>query len=161
MRGRLNRVFLGVGHFLDHFFMLVFATVAALRLTEEWGMSYGALIPCATPGFVAFGLGAAPAGWLADRWSRKRMMTIFFVGVGLASMLTAAATTPAGIALGLLGVGAFAAIYHPVGLAMVVEGRRRTGVPLAVNAVFGNLGVAAAALVTGSSSTLRAGEARS
>ncbi|KAA3626645.1 MAG: MFS transporter, partial [Proteobacteria bacterium] len=46
-------------------------------------------------------------------------------------------------------VGVFAAIYHPVGLAMVVQGRARTGMPLAINGVFGNLGVACAALMTG------------
>ena len=70
-RERLNFLFLNVGHFLDHLFMLIFATVAALRLAEEWGMSYAALIPYATPGFVAFGICAIPAGWLADKWSRE------------------------------------------------------------------------------------------
>ena len=60
-RDRLSFLFLNVGHFLDHLFMLIFATVAALRLAEEWGMSYAALIPYATPGFVAFGICAIPA----------------------------------------------------------------------------------------------------
>ena len=59
-RARLRFIFLNAGHFLDHFFMLIFATVAALRLIEEWGMSYAALIPYATPGFIAFGVGAIP-----------------------------------------------------------------------------------------------------
>ena len=148
-RERLNFLFLNVGHFLDHLFMLVFATVAALRLADEWGMSYAALIPYATPGFVAFGLGSLPAGWIADRWSREGMLVLFFVGIGASSILTAAADSPMQIALGLLAIGAFASIYHPVGLAMVVHGRKKTGVPLAVNGVFGNLGVAAAALLTG------------
>ena len=146
---RLNFFFLNVGHFLDHLFMLIFATVAALRLTEEWGMSYAALIPYATPGFIAFGVCALPAGWLADKWSREGVMVVFFIGIGASSIATALANTPVEIALGLLGIGAFAAIYHPVGLAMVVHGREKTGVPLAVNGVFGNLGVAAAALITG------------
>ena len=148
-RERLNFLFLNVGHFLDHLFMLVFATVAALRLAEEWGMSYAALIPYATPGFVAFGVGSLPAGWIADRWSREGMLILFFVGIGASSILTAAADSPLQIALGLLAIGAFASIYHPVGLAMVVHGRKKTGIPLAVNGVFGNLGVAAAALLTG------------
>ena len=148
-RERLNFLFLNVGHFLDHLFMLVFATVAALRLADEWGMSYAALIPYATPGFVAFGLGSLPAGWIADRWSREGMLIVFFVGIGASSILTAAADSPLQIALGLLAIGAFASIYHPVGLAMVVHGRKKTGIPLAVNGVFGNLGVAAAALLTG------------
>ena len=148
-RDRLQFLFLNVGHFLDHLFMLIFATVAAVRLADEWGMSYAALIPYATPGFIAFGAGALAAGWIADKWSREGMMVIFFVGIGASSIATALADTPTEVALGLLAIGVFAAIYHPVGVAMVVQGRRRTGVPLAINGVSGNLGVAAAALLTG------------
>ena len=128
-------LFLNAGHFLDHLFMLIFATVAAVRLADEWGMSYAALIPYATPGFIAFGAGALAAGWIADKWSREGMMVVFFVGIGASSIATALE-----IALGLLAIGVFAAIYHPVGVAMVVQGRRRTGVPLAINGVTGNLG---------------------
>ena len=148
-RDRLNFLFLNVGHFLDHLFMLIFATVAALRLAEEWGMSYAGLIPYATPGFVAFGICAIPAGWIADKWSREGMMIIFFFGIGASSIATALAGSPLEIATGLFAIGVFAAIYHPVGLAMVVHGRKKTGMPLAINGVFGNLGVAAAALLTG------------
>ena len=148
-RGRLSFLFLNVGHFLDHFFMLIFATVAALRLANEWGMSYAGLIPYATPGFIAFGVAAIPAGWLADKWSREGMIVIFFLGIGASSILTALAGSPLEIALGLTAIGLFAAIYHPVGLALVIQGRERTGVPLAINGVFGNLGVASAALLTG------------
>ena len=148
-RRHLHFLVLNIGHFLDHFFMLIFATVAALRLSEEWGMSYGELIPYATPGFVAFGICAIPAGWIADKWSREGMMIIFFLGIGASSTATALADTPLQIALGLLAIGVFAAIYHPVGLAMVVHGRQKTGIPLAVNGIYGNLGVASAALLTG------------
>ena len=49
-------LFLNVGHFLDHMFTLIFATVAALALTREWGVSYSDLLKYATPGFLAFGL---------------------------------------------------------------------------------------------------------
>ncbi len=145
----MNLAFLAAAHFLDHLFMLIFATVAALRLAHEWDMSYAALIPYATPGFVAFGVGAVAAGWIGDKWSRPGMITIFFIGIGVSSILTALADSPFEIALGLLAVGVFAAIYHPVGIAMVIQGRQKTGIPIAVNGVFGNLGVAAAALLTG------------
>ena len=64
-------------------------------------------------------------------------------------MLTALADSISGIALGLTLIGSFAAIYHPVGLALVVQGRSKLGMPLAINGVFGNLGVAFAALVSG------------
>jgi MFS family permease len=148
-RSQVGFLFLNVGHFLDHLFVLIFAAVAALRLTQEWGMSYAALVPYATPSFVAFGLCAIPAGWLADRWSREGMMAVFFIGIGLSAILAGLADTPLQLAAALTLVGVFAAIYHPVGLAMVVEGRRRTGIALAVNGVFGNMGVATAALLTG------------
>ena len=148
-RRQFNFLFLNLGHFLDHLFMLVFASVAALRLSSEWGLGYAQLVPYATPGFIAFGLGAIAAGWIADKWSRAGMMVIFFIGIGLSSILAGFAQSPLQIAACLTLIGVFAAIYHPVGLAMVVQDRQRTGVPLAINGVFGNLGVASAALLTG------------
>ena len=148
-RKKLHFLFLNVGHFLDHLFMLVFATVAALALTREWQLSYGELIPYAMPGFIAFGAFALPAGWLADKWSRHGMLVIFFIGIGAASIVTALAQTPVQIGIGLFAIGMFAAIYHPVGVAMVLEGRQRVGMAIAVNGVYGNMGVAAAALITG------------
>jgi MFS family permease len=149
MRERLHFLMLNIGHFLDHLFTLIFATVAALALHREWGLGYGELLKYAIPGFVAFGVFALPAGWLADKWSREGMMSTFFVGIGLASIATALARTPFELALGLLVVGVFAAIYHPVGLAIVVEKWKNTGMRIAVNGVWGNLGVASAALITG------------
>ena len=147
-RSKRRSLFLNVGHFLDHLFVLVFAT-AALRLTTEWGMSYAELIPYATPGFVAFGICAIPAGWLADKWSREGMMVVFFIGIGSCTILAGAASTPLEMAVCLTLIGMFAAIYHPVGLAMVVQGLDKTGMPLAINGVYGNMGVASAALLTG------------
>jgi MFS family permease len=148
-RKHIRFLFLNVGHFVDHFFVLIFASAAALQLTTEWGMSYAELIPYATPSFVAFGLFAIPAGWLADKWSREGMMVIFFVGIGASSAFSSLADTPFEIGLGLTLVGTFAAIYHPVGLSMVVQGRDKMGMPLAINGIFGNMGVASAALLTG------------
>ena len=146
---RVHFAFLNAGHFLDHFFMLVFATVAALALNKEWGLSYAELIPYATPGFIAFGLFALPSGWLADKWSRRGMLAVFFIGIGACSILTALAQTPLQIGSALFAMGIFAAIYHPVGLPLVIEGREKTGMPIAINGVWGNLGVASAALITG------------
>ena len=149
MVNRIHFAFLNIGHLYDHLFMLIFATAAALSLAHEWGMNYAELIPYATPGFVAFGAFSVPAGWIADRWSRKGMMVIFFIGIGLSSILTSLATSPMQIGMGIFSIGGFASIYHPVGLALVVQGREKAGVPLAINGIFGNMGVACAALITG------------
>jgi MFS family permease len=77
------------------------------------------------------------------------MMVVFYIGIGLSSIFTPLAETPFQIGIGLFSIGLFAAIYHPVGLALVVQGRENMGVPLAINGIFGNMGVACAALVTG------------
>ncbi len=150
-RDRLSFLYLNVGHFLDHLFTLVFATVAALALTREWGLTYAQLVPYAMPGFVAFGLFSLPAGRLADRWSRHGMMVVFFIGIGLAAIATGFAQTPLQIGVLLFVVGVLAAIYHPVGLAMVVDSAKAsgTGMAIGINGVWGNLGVGCAALITG------------
>lgn len=140
---------LNIGHFLDHLFTLVFATVAALVLYKEWGVSYAELLAYATPGFFAFGLFSLPAGWLADKWSRDGMMCVFFIGIGLTAIATSFSQSPLQIGIGLFVIGMFAAIYHPVGLAIVTTKWRDTGMRIAMNGVWGNLGVASAALIAG------------
>jgi len=149
MHDRLHFLMLNIGHYLDHLFTLIFATVAALVLYREWGLGYADLLKYATPGFFAFGAFALPAGWLADKWSREGMMAAFFIGIGLASIATSFSRTPLQLGIGLFAIGVFAAIYHPVGLAIVVEKWKNTGMRIAVNGVWGNLGVASAALITG------------
>ncbi len=149
MEDRRHFLYLNIGHLLDHLFLLVFATAAALVLAKEWGLTYAELIPYATPGLVAFGLFSLPSGWLADRWSREGMMVGFFIGIGFAAIATSTAETPIEIAIGLFAIGMFAAIYHPVGLAMIARGGKSMGLDIAVNGVWGNMGVASAALMTG------------
>lgn len=148
-RDRIHFLFLNIGHYLDHLFTLIFATVAALALSREWGLSYSELLKYATPGFFAFGLFSWPAGWLADKWSREGMIAVFFIGIGASSIATAFAQTPLQVGIGLFIVGIFAAIYHPVGLAIVTQRWKNTGMRLAMNGIWGNLGVASAALITG------------
>jgi MFS family permease len=118
---------LNVGHFLDHYFMLIFATVAALALTSGWGMSYAELLVYGTPGFTAFALCSLPMGMLADRYGRDRMMVVFFIGIGVSSILTGFAQTPLQMGAGLLCIGIFGAIYHPVGLAIVTARWKKNG----------------------------------
>lgn len=77
------------------------------------------------------------------------MMVVFFVGIGAASVLTGFADGAWQLALGMTLIGVFAAIYHPVGIAMLVSGREKVGRVLGVNGVYGNLGVAFAALIAG------------
>lgn len=147
-RSALRLAFLNVGHAYDHLFMLLYATVV-LALEDVFDMNYGELIALSFPGFLAFAVGALPAGWLGDRWDRTKLMAVFFLGIGGASILTGLAQSPWQIAAALTLVGLFGSIYHPVGIAMVVEGREKVGKVLGINGVFGNLGVAGAAIIAG------------
>lgn len=146
-RRRLAIGFLNWAHALDHFVMLVYPTVV-IELQVAYGRSYAQLIALSTASFIAFGLFSLPAGWLADRWSRRNMMVAFYLGCGLS--LTAAAVAPSLIilAVALFALGVFAAIYHPVGTAMVIENATQRGRTLAFNGVCGNLGVSLAAGTT-------------
>ena len=138
--------YLNLGHALDHLLMLVYPTVL-LAIGRDVVGNYGEALRLSFWGFIAFGACSLPAGWLGDRWSRRAMMIVFFIGIGAASILTGFARSPFEIAAGLTLVGVFAAIYHPVGIAMLVSGRDDIGRALGVNGVAGNLGVAFASLI--------------
>jgi MFS family permease len=146
-RARLD-FFLNVGHFFDHLAMLIFPT-AVLAIGVAWQRSYSELLPLALGGFIAFGACSIPAGWLADHWSRGGMMKLFFFGIGAATIATGFARNAGELAVGLTAIGVFAAIYHPVGIAMLVSNQPRLGRTLGVNGVYGNAGLAFAALLSG------------
>ncbi|MBH69093.1 MAG: MFS transporter [Rhodospirillaceae bacterium] len=141
-------LFLNIGHSIDHLFMLMFPAVAALA-AADLSKEYGEVLRLATGSFIAFGVCSLPMGWLADRLSREFMMAVFFVGMGISMLLTGLAQEPWELACALTLMGVFAAIYHPVGLAMVSQGGGDVGRRLGVNGVWGNMGVAASALSIG------------
>ena len=146
-RRRLAIGFLNWAHALDHFVILIYPTVV-IELEVAYGRSYSELIALSTASFIAFGLFSLPAGWLADRWSRRNMMVAFYVGCGLSLIGAALAPSLWALAVALFALGVFAAIYHPVGTAMVVESAVQRGRTLAFNGVCGNLGVSLAAGIT-------------
>ena len=140
--------FVNAAHFIDHYSMLIFAA-AVIVMGPALGMAYSELLPYATPGFIAFGAGSLLTGWLGDRWSRRHMMVIFFIGIGLSMISVGFVQTPAQLGAALLAIGLFASIYHPVGTAMIVSYADKLGHEMGLNGVWGNLGVASSALVTG------------
>ena len=140
--------FVNAAHFIDHYSMLIFAA-AVIVMGPALGMAYSELLPYATPGFIAFGAGSLLTGWLGDRWSRRHMMVIFFVGIGLSMIAVGLVQTRLQLGAALLSIGLFASIYHPVGTAMIVSYAGKLGREMGLNGVWGNLGVASSALVTG------------
>ena len=144
-----TRLLLNIGHALDHMFLLIFAT-AVTSIARDFGVArWEYLMPYSVAAFFFFGLGSLPSGRLGDLWGRRQMMIVFFVAIGLASILVAATNSPLQLALALAVLGCAASIYHPVGIPMLVQKATRPGWTIGVNGLAGNLGLALAAVVTG------------
>ena len=146
-RQRVSIGFINFAHALDHYAMLILAT-AVIELAVVYDWTYAQLIALGTPSFIAFGVFSLPAGWLADRWSRRNMMALFYLGCGGALAAAGFAPNLMALAVALTMLGMFAAIYHPVGTAMLVDEATARGRSMAFNGVCGNLGVALAAGIT-------------
>ena len=145
---RLALLFSCLGHAYMHLFT-AFYFVIALSLEADWGIPNHELIKLWALGSLLVGLAALPAGWLGDRWSASGMMTVFFIGLGISGIVCGLVDSTLALMLGLAAVGLFSAIYHPVGIAWLVKSARARGMALAVNGIFGSLGVASARLVAG------------
>lgn len=140
---------LNVAHAIDHWVLLIFATAVSTIALDFGFARWEDLMPYATGAFFAFGFGSLPAGKLGDSWGRRPMMLLFFFGLGASLLLVALAAGPWQIALALTLMGLFSAIYHPVGIPMLVRDSQRPGRTIGVNGLAGNLGIALAAIVTG------------
>ena len=140
---------LNLAHALDHLFLLIFATAVA-AIARDFGFArWEDLMPYGAGAFVMFGLGSAPAGRLGDLWGRRRMMLLFYFGMGVSSLLVALTQSAWQLAAALTLLGAFSAIYHPVGIPMLLQHSSRPGRTIGWSGLSGNLGIAAAAAVTG------------
>ncbi len=144
---RLSIGFLNIAHGIDHFVLLIYPTVV-IGLDVIYHRPYSELIALSTAAFVAFGVFSLPAGLLADRWSRRNMMAVFYFGCGVSLAGAAFAPNLPMLAVALFSLGMFASIYHPVGMAMLIEASQARGRTLAFNGVCGNLGVSLAAGVS-------------
>jgi MFS transporter, FSR family, fosmidomycin resistance protein len=147
---RATIVFSCLGHLYIHL-CTAFFFVIVLSLESVWQRPYHELIELWTLGSLMVGVVALPAGMLADRLGASRMMVAFFVGMGGCAVAAGFSDGPDALMWCLTGMGAFAAIYHPVGIPWLVRnsGPRR-GKVLGFNGIFGSLGTALAGVVAGS-----------
>ena len=99
--------------------MLIFAK-AAYDAGKYFGFSYDEIIAYGAVGFLFFGAFAPIAAHLSEKISRSFLMIVYHFGIGLSSILAALATDIWFFAFCLSLIGIFAAIYHPVGIAMLL-----------------------------------------
>ncbi|MDX1711731.1 MAG: MFS transporter [Rhodovibrionaceae bacterium] len=148
LKRQLPLVFSCLGHAYMHMFA-AFYFVIVLALEKDWSLPYHELLELWTLGALLIGLGALPAGWIADRWSSSGMMSVFFIGMGLAAIACGLVDSATAMLIGLAAIGLFAAVYHPVGIAWLVRNAESRGKALGINGVFGSIGIASAGLVAG------------
>jgi MFS family permease len=151
MSARPQLVLINAAHGLTHYSLLILPT-AVLSMAAPggaFGPQYGPILALATGMFLCYGLFSLPQGWLAARIGRRALMAVFFFGAAAALAVSGLARTPAMLAAALAAAGAFVAIYHPVGTALLIEvAADRPGRAIGVNGVCGNVGVALAPVVT-------------
>ncbi|WP_237216622.1 MFS transporter [Falsiroseomonas oryziterrae] len=144
--------FVNIAHVFTHYGLLILATAVLAMVVQDgatFGTVYGPILALGTGMFVIYGLGSLPQGWIAERVGRPALLLAFFLGTGTGMVAAGLAPGPWTLAAGMFVYGAFSAIYHPIGTAMLVDAAgERVGAAVGVNGVFGNLGVALAPVVT-------------
>jgi MFS family permease len=145
---RISLGFSCLGHAYMHVFTAIYFVIV-LALEVDWGLPYHELIELWALASLMVGLGALPAGWIADRWSATGMMVVYFLGLGAAGILCGLVDSTLAMFLGLTAVGLFSSIYHPVGIAWLVRNAASRGIVLGINGVFGSVGIASAGLLAG------------
>ena len=138
--------FTAVGHFLCHFYMLVFPAVLLLILGDlELDIERGMRLSFVS--YLLFGLGALPAGLLSTRVPIRLLLVVFLLGSGLFSAATGLWGTSASIPWLLGGMGLCCSIYHPGAMALISNGIRQRGRAHGIHGVFGSLGIAISPLL--------------
>ena len=135
-------------HGLIHIYMLLFIT-ANILMAKEIGVGLFYIANLGTISYLAFGLGALPAGFLSDRIGSHRTITLSLLGAGAASFFISQSRGPVGLAVSLACLGAFASLYHPAGLSLISSSVRQRGKALGIHGSGGNLGLALAPLLGG------------
>ena len=136
-----------LGHALVHTYELsipLFVPVwlAAFDLTPA---SAGVVV---TVGYAVFGLGALPAGILADSYGTRPLLIGCLGGMGLGFLGVALAPGPVTLAATLVVWGTAASVYHPAGLTLISRGVEARGTALGYHGVAGNVGTVVGPLLT-------------
>ncbi len=145
---KLTVTYAALGHLLMHMFA-AFYFVIVLAIEDDWKLSYDELLNLWFLGSLLVGLGALPAGWISDRWSRSGMIAIMFIGLGISSLLCGLSGNKLSLFISLSLLGLFCAIYHPAGISWVVNTSKETGKALGFNNIFGGVGIGLGAFFAG------------
>ena len=137
------------GHFLSHCNMLVFPALA-FPLSQHFGFDLATTLDLGFWMYLLFGITALPWGILADKFGPRPLLALFYLGGGCSGLMAAACLhDPLAFRIGLFCIGLFSGIYHPAGLGWIAGQIPRTARAMAINGIFGSLGLATGPLLAG------------
>jgi FSR family fosmidomycin resistance protein-like MFS transporter len=140
--------FTGAAHALTHYVELAYPTLAVV-FAVEIGLPIEKVLGWSLIGYMLLGFGALPAGYLADRFGSRMMVTSGLMLSG-AAMFTAGFVAPGWpivVCRALAGLGARA--YHPAGMGLISRSISARGTALGINGIYGNVGIVLGPAVTG------------
>ncbi len=134
---------------MTHFNMLIFPALV-LPLATGFQMDMAEVIGMSFWMYLLFGLSALLWGGLADRLGVWPLMLLFYIGSAASACIAMLQyRDPVILPLALASLGLFSGIYHPVALGWISKEMRRISRGLALNGIFGSLGIAMAPLLAG------------
>ncbi len=143
-------------HMLTHAYMMIFPTVLvliaadpSLRIT-----GYFQLGIIGTFCYALFGIGAIPAGILADRYGSETMLRICVFGSALSSLGAGLSSSASALVLSMVCLGAAASMYHPSGLSFISRNVKAKGQAMGYHGVGGNIGLALGPVLSGAVAAL-------
>jgi len=130
-----------IAHAMTHVYIHLFTAIQP-EIQRDFGLDSRQLTELAAISLYLFGIGAIPAGWLSDRYGEKPLLVAFFILSAAGGIVAGFAGEVWHLTLAFVLIGLGTSIYHPVGLALISKGVRRSARAMGINGLFGSLGTA-------------------
>lgn len=100
--------------------------------------------------YFLFGVSSLPWGMAADRWNPVPLLVLFHAGAAASAAAAAVfLSSPLMLTICLAFLGFFSGIYHPAGTGLVSKEIKEVSSALAINGIFGSIGICLAPVMTG------------
>ncbi|MFB6169494.1 MAG: MFS transporter [Haloferacaceae archaeon] len=141
---------ISLSHGVNEFYTIVLPPVLPLLVTD-FGITYAQAGLLLTVFFLMYSVFQLPAGLVADRFGKKRVLVLGLAGMAASLVLAGAAGSYEALLVAQALAGISGSTYHPTGMSLVsdLESGETEGKAMGVFGFGGMLGVATAPLAVG------------